>query len=237
MAGSSLKDKTNGRRPGSDEGKIEYCYNEAGVSVSGTDYVGGVVGNMEEGDIFACYNKAGVTGRDNVGGVAGQLRTGTIIACYNNAVVNGTANVGGVAGNVAFADGITAVYNTGAVSGTQDYVGGLIGSLGCVVHDSYNTGKVNGGVAVQGSLAGNAGTHGFEHSEWALGSCDVALGEPFYMPLIDGFSSANGFKPADTWTTGDGTNYNYWKPGTVAGKDGVSDTTKPHPLPRLWYEE
>ncbi|GHV86754.1 hypothetical protein AGMMS50255_0500 [Spirochaetia bacterium] len=223
----------------SNKGTITGCYNEAGVTVTGTgNNVGGVVGDMQEGDIFASYNKADVTGSDHVGGVAGNMEDGTIIACYNNAVVNGAADVGGVAGTVG--DGtITAVYNTGAVSGTQDYVGGLIGSLGeGEVHDSYNTGKVNGGVAIQGSLAGNAGSTGFVRSTWAKDTSDSALGDPIWMPAIVGFSSADGFTPEEGgWTTGDGTDGNYWKVGTVAGMDGVSDTTTPHPLPRLWYEE
>ncbi|GHU18025.1 hypothetical protein FACS1894163_09610 [Spirochaetia bacterium] len=243
VAGSSLMDKTKSGTPTVDEGRIEYCYNEAGVSVSGTDYVGGVVGDMQDGAIFASYNKADVTGSDHVGGVAGNMEDGTIIACYNNAVVNGAADVGGVVGTVG--DGtITAVYNTGAVSGTKDYVGGLIGSLWGAVRNSYNTGKVNGGsssvpvpVPVRGGLAGDAGSTGFNHSTWADDTSDFAFGDPTWMTSIDSFSSANGFIPEESWTTGDGTDRNYWKVGTVAGMDGVSDTTTPYPLPRLWYEE
>ncbi|GHV86755.1 hypothetical protein AGMMS50255_0510 [Spirochaetia bacterium] len=237
VAGSSLRDKTKSGTPTVDEGRIEYCYNEVGVSVSGTDYVGGVVGDMQDGAIFASYNKADVTGSDHVGGVAGNMDAGAIIACYNNAVVNGAADVGGVAGTVG-AGTITAVYNTGAVSGTKDYVGGLIGSLEGAVNDSYNTGKVNGGVAIQGGLAGNAGSGGFNNSGWAADTSDFAFGDPSWMTNIEGFSSAEGLKPEEGgWTTGDGTDRNYWKAGTVAGQDGVSDTTTPYPLPRLWYEE
>ncbi|GHU71169.1 hypothetical protein FACS189450_06780 [Spirochaetia bacterium] len=246
VVGSSLKDSTNGRTPGSDESIIEYCYNEAGVKVEGKDFVGGVVGDMQEGAIFACYNKVGVTGSGYVGGVAGNMGDGHITAVYNTGAVSGTANVGGVAGNVLAGD-ITAVYNTGAVRGTENFVGGLIGTLnGGLMEASYNTGNVNGGVSsdlvpTRGSLAGSCdGSKGVGDSYWVVGTSEKGIGTPEWRVNTNTFPSGDGFSPnmKEKWTTGDGTDDNYWKIGTVAGLDGVpgKDATPPYPLPRLFYE-
>ncbi|GHU94110.1 hypothetical protein FACS189479_06440 [Spirochaetia bacterium] len=215
---------------GGNEGDITRCYNAAGVTVTGAgDNVGGVAG-VNNGLIFASYNEDGVTvtGTTNVGGIAGAMETGgAITACYNKAAVNGAANVGGVAGNLQKGN-ITAVYNTGAVSGNGTNFGGLIGYLNGNIDAAYNTGTVSGG-AIQGSIVGDFAGGGFGSGvHWVAGSCDQAIGAPGWRNNIRSFDSSDGF--SSSWITGDGTNDNYWKIGTV------SDTTSPYPLPQLWFE-
>ncbi|GHV38233.1 hypothetical protein AGMMS49546_08250 [Spirochaetia bacterium] len=202
-------------------------------SVKGKDNTGGIAG-LNYGTIFASYNKAVVNGADNVGGVAGAMQSGgAITACYNKAAVNGADNVGGVAGNVQNGT-ITAVYNTGAVNGAY-YVGGVTGLLNITISACYNTGMVTA-VNFQGGVIGRTTGSSLAPGEayWDKSTATGEIGDPSWMSGYSEYDGGDGFKPA--WTTGDGTGGNYWKPGTVAGKDGVSGTTTPYPLPQLWFE-
>ena len=55
----------------------------ASGNVSGTLYVGGVVG-YNNGTVTACYHASGnVSGTSNVGGVVGRNTSGTVTACYH----------------------------------------------------------------------------------------------------------------------------------------------------------
>ena len=62
-------------------GTIENC--SVSGSVSGTVYVGGVVGAQIDGSITGCSSSATVKGMVDVGGVAGQTNSSaTLTACY-----------------------------------------------------------------------------------------------------------------------------------------------------------
>ena len=66
---------------GYSDGTIENC--SVSGSVSGTVYVGGVVGAQWDGSITGCSSSATVKGTVNVGGVVGQTNGGaTLTACY-----------------------------------------------------------------------------------------------------------------------------------------------------------
>ena len=77
-------------------GTIENC--SVSGSVSGTVYVGGVVGAQIDGSITGCSSSATVKGMVDVGGVAGQTNGGaTLTACYATGNVTST---GSSTGNV-----------------------------------------------------------------------------------------------------------------------------------------
>ena len=101
-----------------------------GGSITGDDYVGGVVGGNDGGTITNVYNTGTVSGTKNAGGIVGYNYKGTITNVYNTGTVSGgtdsSSAVGGVVGNIARGT-ITNVYNTGAVSGTYR-VSGVVGS-------------------------------------------------------------------------------------------------------------
>ena len=77
------------------DGTITGCYVDGG-SVSGNDYVGGLVGR-NVGIITNCYNTGRVSGDEKVGGLVGYNR-GTINNCYSVGRVTGTTDVGGLVG-------------------------------------------------------------------------------------------------------------------------------------------
>ena len=122
---------------GYSDGTIENC--SVSGSVSGTVYVGGVVGVQIGGSITGCSSSATVNGTVDVGGVAGQTNSSaTLTACY------ATGNVfiemapkkniagGGLVGMNA-GSSLLACYATGNVTSTGSstgymHIGGFLGN-------------------------------------------------------------------------------------------------------------
>ena len=122
-------------------GTIENC--SVSGSVSGTVYVGGVVGAQIDGSITGCSSSATVKGMVDVGGVAGQTNSSaTLTACYatGNAIIeiDPVKNISG-GGLVGFngGNGVLACYATGNVTSTGSSTGNvhIFGFLG----DNYTT--------------------------------------------------------------------------------------------------
>ena len=122
-------------------GTIENC--SVSGSVSGTVYVGGVVGAQIDGSITGCSSSATVKGMVDVGGVAGQTNGGaTLTACYatGNVIIeiDRTQNIfgGGLVG-MNGGNGLIACYATGNVTSTGSSTGNvhIFGLLG----DNYTT--------------------------------------------------------------------------------------------------
>ena len=122
-------------------GTIENC--SVSGSVSGTVYVGGVVGAQIDGSITGCSSSATVKGTTDVGGVAGQTNSSaTLTACYatGNVIIeiDPVRNIAG-GGLVGFngGNGLWACYATGNVTSTGSSTGNvhIFGLLG----DNYTT--------------------------------------------------------------------------------------------------
>ena len=126
---------------GSGWGTIENC--SVSGSVSGTVYVGGVVGVQIGGSITGCSSSATVKGTVDVGGVAGQTNSSaTLTACY--ATGNVTLEIapkkniagGGLVGMNA-GSSLLACYATGNVTSTGSSTGYV--HIGGFLGDNYNT--------------------------------------------------------------------------------------------------
>ena len=122
-------------------GTIENC--SVSGSVSGTVYVGGVVGAQIGGSITGCSSSATVKGTTDVGGVAGQTNSSaTLTACYatGNVIIeiDPVRNIAG-GGLVGFngGNGLWACYATGNVTSTGSSTGNvhIFGFLG----DNFTT--------------------------------------------------------------------------------------------------
>ncbi|MCE5263845.1 MAG: filamentous hemagglutinin N-terminal domain-containing protein [Deltaproteobacteria bacterium] len=152
-------------RPGSDyvglfgnsSGIVEKVGLEGG-SITGSQYVGGLVG-WNSGSIHNAYNTATVSGTSEVGGLVGTNAIGGFIASsYNAGALTMTGNyVGGLVGNNA--SGIENSYNIGAVTVTGSYVGGLVGANGSTgtINNSFSSGAVSGTANVGGLVGGTVG--------------------------------------------------------------------------------
>ena len=131
---------------GSGWGTIENC--SVSGSVSGTVYVGGVVGAQIGGSITGCSSSATVKGTVDVGGVAGQTNSSaTLTACYatGNVIIEmaPAKNIagGGLVGMNA-GSSLLACYATGNVTSTGSstgnvHIGGFLGNNYTTVTAGY----------------------------------------------------------------------------------------------------
>ena len=97
-----------------------------------------------------------VEGKEETGGIAGRAN-GNISNCENHAIVNGSYYGGGIVG-ICFDSGnsITSCANYGEITGTEDFVGGIIGYFGeGSLQNSANYGNITGDARV-GNLIGYA---------------------------------------------------------------------------------
>ena len=127
---------------GYSDGTIENC--SVSGSVSGTVYVGGVVGAQWEGSITGCSSSATVKGMVHVGGVVGQTNGGaTLTACY--ATGNVTLEIdprkniagGSLVGFNGGSRGLLACYATGNVTSTGSSTGNV--HIGGFWGDNYTS--------------------------------------------------------------------------------------------------
>ena len=126
---------------GSSWGTIENC--SVSGSISGTVYVGGVVGVQIGGSITGCSSSATVKGMVDVGGVAGQTNSSaTLTACYATGNVtiemDPKKNIaGGSLVGMNAGSSLLACYATGNVTSTGSSTGNvhIFGFLG----DNYTT--------------------------------------------------------------------------------------------------
>ena len=122
-------------------------------AVEGKQYVGGVVGNNHT-VVKDCYNTGEVTSTgDYVGGVVGRNTyyfyfidsipsypsmkewKGKISTSYNTGAVSGGSYVGGVAGYNCVT--IAQCFNTGSVTGSKNYTGGVVGCNAYYIDNRY----------------------------------------------------------------------------------------------------
>ena len=131
---------------GYSDGTIENC--SVSGSVSGTVYVGGVVGAQWEGSITGCSSSATVKGTVEVGGVAGETNSSaTLTACYATGNVtieiNPRKNIaGGSLVGMNAGSSVLACYATGNVASTGSstgkvYIGGFLGGNYATVTACY----------------------------------------------------------------------------------------------------
>ena len=215
-------------------GVITNCHSSG--TVSGTDYVGGLVGYSSSGAISNCYSSGSVSGDSDVGGLVGS-NGGTINNCHSTGSVSGTRSyVGGLAGE-NYSGTISNCYSTGSVSGTGYYVGGLVGKNGYYyfycdpesgcweenhpawIYKCYSTGKVSGGFEVGGLVgvheAGEVGDSCWDtemsEQSTSAGGTPKTTGEMMTQSTFTSagwdFIGETANGTEDIWTICEGTNY------------------------------
>ena len=144
------------------QSEIRSCYvDEQSRVPSIGDYIGGVVGKMDDGIIDGCEHLGTIIAEGNyIGGIAGLCTEG---ASVSNSLNAGTVcesksdnYVGGIVGLVAGDQcSVSSCFNSGLVMGRY-FVGGIVGKVESgqwTVEDCYNTGIVKG-IAQVGGMAG-----------------------------------------------------------------------------------
>ena len=114
--------------------KIQNSY--ADVTVTGTQYVGGISGQIQSGSrIYNSHVRGSVTrtgsGVGGAGGISGSVtQAARIYSSYSHASVSGVSKVGSLAGNTSSSGFIVNSYGTGSVggSGTKKGISGGVSS-------------------------------------------------------------------------------------------------------------
>ena len=122
---------------------------------SSTGILAGYAGSCVIENIKTTGN-CSVEGNYDTGGIAGRAN-GNISNCENHAIVKGLHSVGGIVG-ICFdsENSITSCANYGEITGTEDFVGGIIGYFGeGSLQNSANNGNITGDARV-GNLIGYA---------------------------------------------------------------------------------
>jgi hypothetical protein len=167
-------------------GRAIHCYS-IGI-VGGHAFVGGLIGGNQGGALTGCHSAGVVTGTgDGIGGLAGWCVGSDITDCNATATVAGNNNVGGLMGTHSYecvgefrqecGGGMIRCHSTGPVTGTGDYVGGLIGNNSGAVTQCYSTGVVQGNDKyVGGLMGGNSGDATGCYSEGTVSSDEGYVG-------------------------------------------------------------
>lgn len=113
-------------------------------SVSGSSYIGGIVGKNDNGSIIHCYHAGPPCRGYDLGGIAGVNYGGTITGCYNTGDLNSSGYTGGIVGTTS--GPVTNCYNTGTITfnGADGWIGGIAGCsyVGGTINNCYNIGDV-----------------------------------------------------------------------------------------------
>ena len=190
---------------------IENCVNKATIT-SSSSYTAGIAGYVQGGGrIVKCENQAAVSGGTNVGGIAAYVNNGIVKNCKNTGNTSGGSAVGGIAGyagNTAseFAENA----NLGAVTGTSNNVGGIIGQAAAAmtVTRCFNTGAIEGSAYVGG----------------IAGTCSALVTDCYNWGTVKGTStSANVYMAAGGIAGSGGANSSYantYNSGEVTAENG-----------------
>ena len=206
-----------------------------GVNVNGTGgYIGGLAGDSY-GRVTVSYSAGIVSGVSGLGGLLGR-NCGTVAQCHSAGEVRGTgSDAGGLVGVNWPGGDLTACYSTALVSG-NGRVGGLAGSnVGKVIH-CYSTGSVSGSDEWVGGLVGSKW---YRDGDWVLAGAGAVTDSFWDIETSGQSTSAGGtglttaeMQTAGTFLdagwdfveeTGNGTEDIWW---ILVGQD----------YPRLWWE-
>jgi hypothetical protein len=123
----------------------------------GLFYVGGLVGQLQHGNISKCSVTGSVKGVQQVGGLVGYSWNGNIDQSFSDCVVTANYNnIGGLSGGSYGTGYIKDSYALGNVSGDSSSlsVGGIVGFSSDGVENCYYSGAVSGRSGI-GSIAGS----------------------------------------------------------------------------------
>jgi len=138
------------------------------INITGYSGVGGLVG-FNDGAVSGSYSSGSVTGNDYVGGLVGETMSGSTLSnCYSTGSVTGDGYVGGLVGFNGYQGAVSNSHSTGSVTGSW-YIGGLVGWNYATVSHCYAMGNVIGEDSV-GGLVGYNTNHGTVSKSYTCGS-------------------------------------------------------------------
>ena len=184
----------------SDGGKIINSENNGKITGNNITYVGGICGWNDAASIQNCTNDAviDITDGSNIGGIVGTNFThAEILDSHNKQEVKGADHVGGIAGlNQWLIGGENGSSNSGSVTGTGDYVGGIVGASKAnknTIENCNNSGDVSGASYVGGIAGTNSNENTTEESRISDSSNSGSVtGKGNFVGGIVGYNNYNG---------------------------------------------
>lgn len=149
---------------------IENCANygeiKGGNLYASNIGIGGIIGRIAKGgtQVTNCRNYGKVSGTNatgsttsnGIGGVAGFVGGSSILTnVHNEGAVSGPRAVGGIIGGTSATITVNGADNSGAVTATDSYIGGIVGYVngtGNALTDCTNTGNITGAKCVGGII-------------------------------------------------------------------------------------
>jgi hypothetical protein len=175
-------------------------------NVSGIDYVGGLVGYLDQDNVINnSYSEGEVSGVDDVGGLVGSsYYSAQILSSHSHAQVQSTGNnVGGLVGILNYAAIAFESYATGNVTGVA-YVGGFAGFLagiGAQINSSYSTGNVTGAGSYVGGFVGQNSGDSIIRDCYSTGNV-LSILDSEGIAAIGGFAGENDGDIYTSYSTG-----------------------------------
>ncbi len=160
-----LADNTSGVTP---DVVVSKC-SVVNSNVSGSNYVGGLIGAGIKATVQNCYVNCSVQGTgEGVGGLVG-VNYGTIQRSFFAGSVDGDSSVGGFAGENGSSSSILMCYSEGDVS-SNGSAGGIVGSTGGagLISHCYATGIISGTGGVGGIMGIEYNHANYESCYWDI---------------------------------------------------------------------
>ena len=180
-----------------------------GLYISNSDFsYQGLFGQLNGATIKNLGVDGEVKGTEYVGGIVGAAEKSQIIDCYSTGPVTGSGEyVGGVVGYMKTRSSNYNCYNTGTVTGTK-HVGGIVG---CMFqsnnYNCYNTGKVSGSSSNIGGIVGDVN----QSSNYSCYNTGTVAGSSDYTGgVVGNMQGTSGYnKNNNCYNTGTGTVTSY----------------------------
>ena len=153
---------------GNSSGAVSNAYATGNVGGGTADEVGGLIGHASAG-VSLSYATGTVDGRYRIGGLIGESEA-TISDVHADGAVVGAGLAGGLVGDFSGGDTISNSHAIGAVTATEDQVGGLVGAQNGNITNSYATGNVSGANDVGGLVGSWNGGNGSIATSYATGT-------------------------------------------------------------------
>ena len=126
----------------------------------------GLFGYVVGGTIKNLGVNGSVTGNQYIGGIVGSGKNCTIENCYNIGEIKGIEKIGGICGNIDFGSDAKFIncYNAGYVEAFDNYAGGITGfGYLSTIRNCYNIGNVTSGYYAGGIAGSGQGGHTIEY--------------------------------------------------------------------------
>lgn len=161
------------------------------ISITGENYVGGVVGYADNTSITRCNVSGLVTMRQQVGGIAGYATNASSISyCTVSANITAKVTAGGIVG-FNDASTISLCYSTGNISASTGeesyYYGGIAGLNKGEIRSCFSRSNVVSGMERGGGLVGDNDMGGTISNSYSTGAISVLGG--YYIGGLTGLNS------------------------------------------------